>query len=76
MEFDDIYKYVGLFMVGLIVFWLALKSIRFQYRCVEGFIGKKPKVVAGAAVANEVAGAAVAGAAVAGAAVAGAAVAN
>jgi len=41
MEFDDIYKYVGIFMVGLIVFWLALKSIRFQYKCVEGFIGKK-----------------------------------
>jgi hypothetical protein len=50
MEIDDIYKYVGLFIVGLIVFWLALKSLRFQYKCVEGFIGKKPKEDASAAV--------------------------
>lgn len=36
MEFEDIYKYVGYFMVGLVVLWLGLKSLRFQYKCVGG----------------------------------------
>ena len=44
MEFEDIYKYVGYFMVGLVVLWLGLKSLRFQYKCVGGVCNwLKPK---------------------------------
>jgi hypothetical protein len=44
MEFEDIYKYVGYFMVGLVVLWLGLKSLRFQYKCVGGVCSwLKPK---------------------------------
>jgi hypothetical protein len=53
MEFEDIYKYVGYFMVGLVVLWLGLKSLRFQYKCVGGVCNwlkpKKQNAAVGAA---------------------------
>jgi hypothetical protein len=42
MDRDDIYKYVGYIVVGFFIFYLAVKSIRFQYKCVEGFVKKTP----------------------------------
>ena len=68
MEFEDIYKYVGYFMVGLVVLWLGLKSLRFQYKCVGGVCNwLKPKKQ------NAPSGAAPVGAAPVGAATVGAA---
>lgn len=45
MDTDDIYKYIGYIVAGILVFSLALKSIRFQYKCVEGFVKQKPAPV-------------------------------
>ena len=42
MDIDDICKYIGYIVAGILVFALALKSIRFQYKCVEGFVKKTP----------------------------------
>lgn len=42
MDRDDIFKYIGYVVVGFFVFYLAVKSIRFQYKFVEGFVKKKP----------------------------------
>jgi hypothetical protein len=42
MDIDDICKYIGYIVAGILVFYLALKSIRFQYKCVEGFVKKTP----------------------------------
>ena len=42
MDRDDIYKYIGYVVVGFFVFYFAVKSIRFQYKFVEGFVKKTP----------------------------------
>ncbi len=42
MKIDDIYKYIGYIVVGFIIFYLAVKSIGFQYKCIESFVTKKP----------------------------------
>jgi hypothetical protein len=42
MDIDDIFKYIGYVVVGFFVFYLAVKSIGFQYKFVEGFVKKKP----------------------------------
>ena len=42
MDIDDICKYIGYIVAGILVFALALKSIRFQYNCIEGFVKKTP----------------------------------
>jgi hypothetical protein len=42
MDIDDMCKYIGYIVAGILVFALALKSIRFQYKCVEGFVKKTP----------------------------------
>ena len=42
MDIDDICKYIGYIVAGILLLYLGLKSIRFQYKCVEGFVKKKP----------------------------------
>ena len=42
MDINDIFKYIGYVVVGFFVFYLAVKSIGFQYKFVEGFVKKKP----------------------------------
>jgi hypothetical protein len=44
MDINDICKYIGYTVLALIVFYLAVKSITFQLKCVEGFVNKKPPV--------------------------------
>lgn len=74
MEFEDIYKYVGYFMVGLVVLWLGLKSLRFQYKCVGGICNwvKTKKQKASEAAPLGASGAGASGAAPSGAAPVGA----
>jgi hypothetical protein len=45
MNIDDICKYIGYIVVGLLVFALAVKSIHFQCKCIEGFVKQKPAPV-------------------------------
>ena len=52
MNIDDICKYIGYIVVGILVLCLAIKSIRFQYKCVEGFV-KQTQVVKPAPVEKE-----------------------
>lgn len=44
----DFYKYIGYVVVGLVFFYLAVKSIRFQVGVLEGLCNRKSN-------ANEVA---------------------
>lgn len=41
MDINDICKYIGYIVVAFIVFYLAVKSISFQLKCVEGFVKKR-----------------------------------
>lgn len=43
MEFDDICKYIGIFIVSVLVIYVGAKSIRFQLGIVESFVGKIKK---------------------------------
>ena len=42
MKFDELYKFIGYSLVCLFLFYIAAKSVRFQLRIVEGWIGIKP----------------------------------
>ena len=42
MDINDICKYIGYTVLAFIVFYLAVKSITFQLKCIEGFVKKTP----------------------------------
>jgi len=43
MDIDDICKYIGYAVVFLFLIYFAVKSVKFQYNFVEGFLNKKNK---------------------------------
>ena len=57
MKFDELYKFIGYSVVCFLIFYIVVKSIRFQLGIVEGLVSltaskKKP---ADATPANELA---------------------
>jgi hypothetical protein len=39
MESDDIYKYVGFFIVILFLIYIVIKTLKFQFSAIEGMAG-------------------------------------
>jgi hypothetical protein len=40
MESDDIYKYVGIFIVAMFLIYVVVKTMNFQIKIMEGFTSK------------------------------------
>lgn len=47
MESDDIYKYLGLFVIVVFVVYIVIKTMNFQLKMVEGFTATDPTNTAG-----------------------------